>query len=371
MLKHFILNMKIKSQREFKIILGSLYVIAAIFIITYIIALSIKLDPTSASTAGSIGDTIGGLASPFIGTMGVILTFLAFWVQFEANQSQREDIRRERFENKFYELLRLHKENVNEIEITDTDKKGRVCFESFLKEYAGIYTIIDIVNASKNKLDKLDKEDISEQAYELFFFGITNKTTSKYSERNHKGPYLIDEFVLELIKSAAIRWGKDYYPPLGTDPLQYYFANTPNLRFNYTPFQGQSSNLGHYYRHIYQILKFVHSNHELSVSEKKNYIKVLRAQLSNFEQALLYLNSLWGPGKRMWFDRDEKTGYEARYLIDYKLIKNLPLHLVDFAIEPQVKYKKELKKAYPDKDESWLNETTFYAFEELENLMPY
>ncbi len=71
------------SSINIKKVIGTLYTIGALFIVTYIVTLSINLNEKSAATAGSIGDTIGGLANPFIGSMGVIVTFLAFWVQFQ------------------------------------------------------------------------------------------------------------------------------------------------------------------------------------------------------------------------------------------------------------------------------------------------
>ena len=40
------------------------------------------------TNTGAIGDTIGGLTSPFIGLAGVLLTFLAFYMQIKANQIQ-------------------------------------------------------------------------------------------------------------------------------------------------------------------------------------------------------------------------------------------------------------------------------------------
>ncbi|WP_420388644.1 putative phage abortive infection protein [Roseivirga sp.] len=117
------------------------------------------------------------------------------------------------------------------------------------------------------------------------------------------------------------------------------------------------------------MLKFVHTSDSIKSEEKKVYIKTLRAQLSNFEQALLYFNSFWGPGKRMWFDKDKKSGYVARYILEYKLIKNIPFHLVSFTITPSIKFKQELQKAHPEKGDKWLNITLFDAFEELENLL--
>lgn len=51
------------------------------------------------SNTGEIGDTIGGIMGPFVAIAAAILTFLAFWIQFKANEQQRMDIARERFEN--------------------------------------------------------------------------------------------------------------------------------------------------------------------------------------------------------------------------------------------------------------------------------
>ncbi len=39
---------------------------------------------------GQIGDTIGGIMSPFVGIAGVLAAFLAFYIQYEANKVQRE-----------------------------------------------------------------------------------------------------------------------------------------------------------------------------------------------------------------------------------------------------------------------------------------
>ncbi len=47
------------------------------------------------SNTGQIGDTFGGIANPFIALAGVILTFLAFYMQVQANKMQREDFRKQ------------------------------------------------------------------------------------------------------------------------------------------------------------------------------------------------------------------------------------------------------------------------------------
>lgn len=59
---------------------------------------------------GQIGDTIGGIMGPFVAIIAALLTFMAFWVQFKANQQQRYDIAVERFENNLFQMIALQEE---------------------------------------------------------------------------------------------------------------------------------------------------------------------------------------------------------------------------------------------------------------------
>lgn len=111
-----------KNWKDGKSSLLGIYFVAAyalvLIFIPYLITKCslLKLDYDS---TGEIGDIIGGITAPFIGIFGITLTFYAFWVQYQANINQRNDIRLERFENKFYELLRLHRANVEEMNIAN------------------------------------------------------------------------------------------------------------------------------------------------------------------------------------------------------------------------------------------------------------
>jgi membrane protein involved in colicin uptake len=112
---------------------------------------------------GQIGDTIGGIMTPIVAIAGVLVTFLAFYIQFKANKLQRELFRQEldeqieqtkktKFENQFYEMLRLHKENVNEISlnlkkedfsgrIENTQIRGRDVFKYLVEEIKILYYV--------------------------------------------------------------------------------------------------------------------------------------------------------------------------------------------------------------------------------------
>jgi hypothetical protein len=84
-------------------------------------------------------------------------------------------------------------------------------------------------------------------------------------------------------------------------------------RLNYVPFEGHQSRLGHYFRHLYQTVDFIHER-KVEI-DKYSYIKALRAQLTTHEQALLYINSLTLAGNNWW---------SKGYLIKYKMVKNIP-----------------------------------------------
>jgi len=62
------------------------------------------------SETGQIGDTIGGITAPFIAIGAAFLTFLAFWVQYQANQKQWELILEERDLNNAITTLNIQKE---------------------------------------------------------------------------------------------------------------------------------------------------------------------------------------------------------------------------------------------------------------------
>lgn len=62
------------------------------------------------SQTGPIGDTIGGIMNPFIALVGILLTFLAFYMQIKANQIQKQ---------LFLDGLRAEKEKEAELEKKD------------------------------------------------------------------------------------------------------------------------------------------------------------------------------------------------------------------------------------------------------------
>ena len=85
---------------------------------------------------GQIGDTIGGTLGPFVAIAAAILTFMAFWVQYKANEQLKRDldeqknrINKENFEKTFFEMIRLYKENISEFNYSKNKNYKEFKFE--------------------------------------------------------------------------------------------------------------------------------------------------------------------------------------------------------------------------------------------------
>jgi hypothetical protein len=305
---------------------------------------------------GTIGDTLNGVFNPLIATLAVITTFLAFIVQYRANQLYREDVDSQRFETRFYELLKLHRENVNEIEIQNKHLKRKV-FVKMFEELRFLYFIVDssqdLYNIENNHKINITKEQITELAYFFFYYGVNEKLNIQdFSKINIHTPFYI--YCKTQINKYQILFDREFSEK-EKEPITLYLNESIGLNksiyltTDFYPFDGHASRLGHYYRHLYQLIKFVVSSRELkNIDDKYEYIKIIRAQLSNYEQAIIYYNSFFYAGKIWWndttIDLRSKDGKHISYFLDFALIKNLPFNLTDFGISPSDKFKMELLK---------------------------
>lgn len=281
----------------------------------------------------NVGSYIGGV-------VGSLFTLSGFFLLYLTLQKQKEAFLKERFENKFFELLKLHRENVNEFEIRN-GVKGRKCFIVMLNEFHYIYKLTQIGAAIESKIDKhylfdddeFKDEKVVDLAFKIFFFGVgynSEKQLQHFVSANEFTFY--KEFIkkkLKDIQDGYLKFKKD-------NNAEYYEVNCPidgeedDLTFETIcyPFDGHSIRLGHYYRLLFQCVKFVDKQSILSDDEKKFYITTLRTQLSNQEQLLLYYDSLSEFGKA-WHTKG--------YFKKYSFLRNIPLALVRVTPDPHEK----------------------------------
>jgi len=322
---------------------------------------------------GQIGDTIGGIMGPFVAIAAAILTFLAFWVQFKANEQQRKDIARERFENNFFELLHLHRENLLELECNG--RKGGQVMIQFCNYVSILYSLIDgfffryyasdlkVLNIYKNIVEKYKDErylfiDIS---YNIFFYG------EKVTNRLKDDELILYNKVFEMIHVVCLF--KEMSEPeilklcnnINDAPKIFFSRNKTYdvisdngiLCYPSDLLKGHNVTLGLYFRQLYHIVKMVVTS-QIMVDEKDKYeyVKILRTQLSDYEQVLLYYNSLTNVGKK-WNEPNQtqvSSNKEYSWLENmafiprFRLIKNIPPSYKFVGITPEEVYKDEIKR---------------------------
>lgn len=260
------------------------------------------------SKTGEIGDTIGGLTSPFIGVAAVFVTGLAFYVQYKANEEVKKQFEFQKFESQFYEMLRLHKENVNEIEIETIDGKtikGRNAFFEMKKDLENLLILSDEDNNS------------FKMNYNIFFWGFKkDRKPIRYTNVTDEES---EAFLCKFIKSMEKKEEPTNLAKYMHDgEIELYDGSGKVSKLRISKLEGHHSYLGHYYRHLFLTVKFVVNQKEdlISEEEKLNYLRILRAQLSNYEQIMLFYNWLSSYG-------GDWESNENQFFTKYKMIHNL------------------------------------------------
>lgn len=302
---------------------------------------------------GVIGDTIGGLMNPFISISAAIITGLAFYVQFQANKQQKSIFEKElayekkkrtedhyekeqenrlrEVDNKFYRLLALHKENVNEIELHLDHKsvssgncaKGRRAFIPLSNELEYLYLITKSIVVTYNP--SIRNRSIFQIAYRIFFEGYFNFKVEGmiWLFTNFKLPNSCYDKIIDAIEEVRDAYNKSSNGSFGL----IIGLSGQNFKFDYKPFIGHSSRLAHYFRHLYMMVKYIAEQdvNLLTYGRKRDYLKLLRAQLSNDEQVMLFYNWLGGYGAR-WEERTRRSfnfRVNNSFFVDYRMIHNI------------------------------------------------
>ncbi len=116
--------------------------------------------------------------------------------------------------------------------------------------------------------------------------------------------------------------------------------NSKKYAFGYEP------SMGTYFRHLYLLVTYIDGLPKkwFSYEDKYEYAKTLRAQFTNKEQVLLFLNSLCILGKNWESIHKEEN---KKLITKYNLIKNIPKKFIsDINIKeyyPKIKYEGEEK----------------------------
>ncbi|WP_282037455.1 putative phage abortive infection protein [Saccharicrinis aurantiacus] len=264
---------ELKTKRT-NIILITISIIGSIFtaIAIYLIGRNYDFFPsTSDNTYTTTGLNAVYLITTPILTIGIIIiTYWAFKAQMLANASIIKDQERRKIEDQFYTMLKLHRENVKELIYR---REGHI--DVVGKQY---FTLIkDDLHYIYNELQHHNVKQKMKLAYEILFNGI-----KEYKSKN---------FRINL-----------------NDEL------TCNIDFKFQTYKSQNTEIAVYIRHLYQTVKFIANQDEsegiISYEDKREYLRVLRAQLSTDEQIMLFYNWYADFGSQ-WEEPNKKDGLDV------------------------------------------------------------
>jgi hypothetical protein len=338
------------------IIVGILFTLIAPFIFTRTGLAVIDFRET-----GQIGDTIGGTTAPIIGILSVILLFYTLWEQISFNKKQKDISTNEQFKTTFFNLLQVQREILEKI-TGDFSYLGNFVYE----EYPDINNKIKITR--KDKDTNVDKEiaTINNQSNIRERRGIHFFKSAKYQlmlifdsldSDGYTNNYIVEEaYDAEFNLQNEIYTGSNIPPELEEEqndlihktrkPFRNAYINDKysinisahntykrlpldkQIGFGYAYFFYKYEVVGYYFRHLYNILKFIKTNEDTKINslgakepeerkrkiheEYKQYAQFIQAQMSIDELLILFYECFSFPKMK-------------QLVIHYNLLENLTI----------------------------------------------
>ncbi len=296
--------MKDKESNESSFIgITALLILLVLFIALSIGAYSYKFGVGLWDTPekwGSLGDFFGGVLNPFIGFLTVFLLLFTLKQNQKALEQNAEELKltreelsdsktalqeqasiltKQTFEGTFFQLLSLHQDLTNAMDFYNKDTKhtttGKDCFKVLY-----------------NRFSKTAKQDFKSE-YQV-------KSTNPFE--------IMEESRLEGIRLDKVTKEIE---------CKEYISQCYSLFM-----KENSSEVSHYFKSLYNIIKFVDDG---SFSSDYIYINTIRSQLSNYEAALLFYNEIYNS------ERSKFKGYIEKYALfksmNTDLLLNKGIHM--------------------------------------------
>jgi hypothetical protein len=370
-------------------------------------------EPLNLISFGAFGNFIAGAVGIFFALGGFLLLFLTL-------KDQRDNFQKTRIESTFFEMIKFHRDNVNELQYTYHESKEekataekREVFSIIFSQFKEAWEELNFIFKNAKPEDIYEKEylnkiksnkgieerdiDLKEFAqidiiYSIVFFGLNAE--EKHTILDLSAEKYKSAFINKVLDFASLKPNResDYWETWETirktgnqheifknilneragkshDPMPDAAAandGEKNSEFHaYYPddyhkyYDGHQFRLDHYYRHMYQTVEFIDNEKSLTNNEKYNYIKMLRGQLSDYEQIVFFLNSLSETG-RAWEllkknKADEEIKKDKQLITKYNLIRNIPMQYITSDINivdyyPNVNYESIITITNPEEE---------------------
>jgi hypothetical protein len=255
-------------------------------------------DKLKADKVGQFGDFVGGLIGSIWALAGVVLFYVALTEQRSDFATNRKvlDAQTEALKQQIKEF-ELQRE-----ELSETRKVFNIQSETLKKQQfeSTFFNLVNLHHKIVNSIDLQSRVDKYQGFEKIFARGLTD------GEKNEK--------VIQITtgRDCFVKFCKGFRniyrenKEADTEMIERELCNKSYLEY----YENHQSDLGHYFRNLYHIFKFIKNSDEL---DKKRYTSLVRAQLSNDELFLLFYNSSSDLGKDKFLPLIE----------EFHLLKNL------------------------------------------------
>lgn len=322
-----------KSKRFIKriVVLSILFILIAPFILT-----RSGFETMSFLNTGQIGDTIGGISSPIVGIVSIILLAYTLIEQLDFNRKQVLLQRQEQFKTTFFQLLQEQREITNSLyssyevvklnEPTVTQKiavKGQQFFRM------GTFVLRNLFESMEYGCycHSYNPEEIEQLI-------IKYESESDYDNYLENEQDNLHSFSLSSIKKeSCFCFLNDKYKITSEEFESYKRMDIKQkIDFVYRRFFNVHEECGYYFRHLYRILYFVKRSEDEELNGVEDFavrqqiskryfelVQFVQAQMSTKELLMVFYNSFSFPKLR-------------DLLIKYNILENLTVeNLIDFS----------------------------------------
>lgn len=288
-------------------------IILAPFILTRSLGL-VSFDDT-----GQIGDTIGGTTAPIIGIVSIYLLYRTLKEQAEFNGEQSVIAHKEQFKSTFFQLLQEQRDISDRLQgtfymLNETNVRNKKSIEA-----SGLNFFFYARKQLNTIFDSLDNPTYcgkyhTELAYEIetSIDAIVESTPFLHPNVPEEERQATLTEIYEMRRPFHYSYINTRYRISESIYQQYQKHTVENkIKLGYALFYNQHENVGHYFRHLYQVLKYVKDNEDAEVAmhgsrvkgkrEKKirdnyrQYAQFIQAQMSIDELYLLFYDSFLFP----------------------------------------------------------------------------
>lgn len=317
---------------NYKIVAGIF--LGAILLIYMFSKENLLFSISSAADMGAMGDYFGGMLNPLFSLIGLFALLATIKLQSKAlkvsseelatsskeleltrieiskstiiQKEQSDSLELQNFENTFFKMIDLHSEIMNSLVLKEGNKSMQ-------------FTI----NNRKKNLIFFNKKEVVAKDMICLILNFFQNMTSEYN--TYPNFMDLNDFRKEYSASEITKYSNKINQANETNELYLILHDKLQQKF------------GHYFRNIYQILKFISYS---KIENKKFYTNIFRAQFSKDELEFLFYNCVSDIGNEKFLP----------LLIEFEFLEHLPFHkdINKHDIYFSIQKTRELDSNYPD-----------------------